>query len=108
MLGGALLLTACVAHRPYAPANAPQRLADDCRAPYPLEARNREIEGDVVLRITIDAQGIVRDVAVISGPGFGLNETAREAVKCFKFEPHVKDGAPVDFTFTYTYRFLLD
>lgn len=75
---------------------------------YPPEAKKHDIEGQVRLRVTIDETGTVASVTVISGPGYGLNEAARDAVKRAKFKPALKGGVAVGYTITYTYQFLLD
>jgi protein TonB len=50
----------------------------------------------------------VTAVSVISGPGFGLDRAALEALRKFRFRPAVTRGAPVGSTFVYTYTFELD
>ena len=75
---------------------------------YPVEARRNEVEGEVRLRVTTDARGAVTSVRVISGPGYGLDEAARDALMRFRFSPATKDGEAVGYTFTYVYRFELN
>lgn len=98
-----------------APKYAPPGSADsepvilgEVKPDYPPEAKKNDIEGQVRLRVTIDETGVVTTVAVISGPGYGLNEAARDAVKRAKFKPAIKGGEAVGYTITYTYQFLLD
>jgi TonB family protein len=55
---------------------------------YPQEAKDKKIEGDVVLHIEINEQGEVHDPWVISGPK-ELRDAALEAVKQWKYS---KDG----------------
>ncbi|MBX5483164.1 MAG: TonB family protein [Myxococcaceae bacterium] len=83
-------------------------LVKEFKIPYPPEARRNGIEGNVVLMITIDAEGNVTKVRLVSGPGYGLNEAAVEALKKFKFTPAVKNGENVSTEISYTYTFLLD
>ena len=80
----------------------------DIKVPYPDEAKKNEIEGSVLLNVQVDAAGTVTAVSVIKGPGYGLNEAAREALKRFKFKPATKGGEPVGTSLIYTYTFLLD
>lgn len=75
---------------------------------YPEEARKNEIEGEVVLKVTIDASGNVAAVVVLRGPGYGLNEAAAAAMKKFRWAPATKNGEPVGTTIVYKYTFLLD
>ncbi|MBK7859226.1 MAG: energy transducer TonB [Archangiaceae bacterium] len=80
----------------------------EVKIPYPEEAKRAGIEGTVRLRITVDFEGHVTEVKVLSGPGYGLDEAAREAIKRFKFKPALKAGEAVSTTITYNYTFLLD
>jgi protein TonB len=83
-------------------------VANEFKIPYPDEARRAGIEGTVRLRIVVDNEGRVVDVQVLNGPGFGLNEAAREAIKRFKFKAAIKGGEAVSTTMVYNYTFLLD
>ncbi len=82
-------------------------VAAEVRIPYPPEAREKKIEGKVVMELLIDAEGKVRSATVLSGPGFGLNEAALEAIYRFKFKPAEVDGKPVAVKIPYTYNFVL-
>lgn len=95
----------------YAPpggADTEPQILGEVKIPYPEEAKKNEIEGSVRLKVTLDAEGAVQTVAVISGPGYGLNEAARDALRRFRFKPATKGGENVGYTFVYTYTFLLD
>jgi protein TonB len=95
----------------YAPpgsADSEPELIGEVKIPYPEEARKNDIEGSVRLKVTISAEGIVENVVVLSGPGYGLNEAARDALRKFRFKPARKGGEAVGYTFIYTYTFLLD
>lgn len=83
-------------------------VANEFKVPYPDEARRAGVEGTVRLRIVVDNEGRVVDVKVLNGPGFGLNEAAREAIKKFKFRAAIKGGEAVSTTMVYNYTFLLD
>jgi protein TonB len=95
----------------YAPpgsADSEPSLLGEVKIDYPGEAKKNEIEGSVRLRVTLSAEGTVENIVVLSGPGYGLNEAARDALKRFRFKPAMKGGEPVGYTFIYTYTFLLD
>jgi protein TonB len=64
--------------------------------PYPGSARRQGIEGDVILRLSVDEAGKLISVAVARGSGHrALDEAAIAAVKLWRFEPAVADGRPV-------------
>lgn len=84
------------------------KVAKEVKASYPAEAKKAGVDGAVVLDVLIDRSGKVRDVRVISGPGFGLNESAIEALKQFEFQPAQKGSESVAVKIRYTYRFKLD
>jgi protein TonB len=79
----------------------------DVRIPYPTEAFKKKIEGKVIMDLLIDAEGLVREVRLISGPGFGLDEAAAAAIRNFKFQPAEINGKPVAVRIPFTYNFLL-
>ncbi|WP_224366220.1 energy transducer TonB [Hyalangium versicolor] len=84
------------------------QLAGEVKIPYPDEARRAGIEGTVTLAITIDTEGRVVAARVVSGPGYGLNEAARDAILRFRFKPAIKGGEAVSTEMKYAYTFLLD
>jgi TonB family protein len=64
--------------------------------PYTPQARHDRIEGTVSLYIVIDAQGNVSDIREVSDPlGDGLDKTAMDTVKTWRFNPATRDGVPV-------------
>jgi len=87
--------------------SAPSVLSE-VKVPYPEEARKAGIEGSVQMSITVDLDGNVVNVKVLNGPGYGLNEAARDALKRFKFRPAIKNGERVSTEMKYAYTFLLD
>ena len=63
---------------------------------YTPEARHDRIEGVVKLWIVVDAQGNVSDVLERSAPlGDGLDKSAIDTVKRWKFNPSTRNGVPV-------------
>ena len=62
---------------------------------YTEEARANRINGTVVLRVLVGADGDVKQVRVVSGLPYGLNEKAIEVARQTKFKPAMKDGKPV-------------
>lgn len=64
-------------------------------AKYTEEARRAGIHGTVLLAVTIDRNGRVRDVQVERSLHPGLDEEAVKAVRQWKFRPGEQDGRPV-------------
>ena len=63
---------------------------------YTPEARRDRIEGVVKFWIVIDAQGNVSDIREISEPlGDGLDQSAMDTVKKWRFNPAARAGIPV-------------
>jgi protein TonB len=63
---------------------------------YPESARRRGIEGTVLLKMRITAQGRVENVQVVRSAGYpDLDESAMEAVRRWRFEPARRNGAAV-------------
>jgi TonB family protein len=67
---------------------------------YTDEARERRIEGTVVLEVTFLASGRLRIHRVVEGLGHGLDEAALDAAGKIEFKPARRDGRPVDHTAT--------
>lgn len=74
---------------------------------YPEIARKARMEGVVILEITVDKQGNVRDVKILRSLPMGLTEAAVEAVKQWKYEPSTLNGRPVEVLVTVTVTFRL-
>jgi periplasmic protein TonB len=62
---------------------------------YPEEARQKRIEGVVVLKAKISKQGDVVDLALVSCDPL-LAKSAIEAVKGWKYRPYYLQGNPVE------------
>jgi protein TonB len=92
---------------PYKVTKLPEVISE-VKATYPEEARKLGLEGQVVLRLTIDSEGRVSKAVVVKGAGNGFDERALDAVKRFKFKPGTEGTEPVSTEITYTYTFLLD
>ena len=87
--------------------NATPRLLHFVPAEYPAEARAQNIEGAVLLTLTIDEHGRVSEATVSEGLGHGLDEAALAAARQFDFTPARQNGQPVRARIRYRYRFTL-
>jgi TonB family protein len=63
---------------------------------YTEEARIAKTQGTCVLWLIVDEKGHPRNIRVVRGLGFGLDAKAIEAVRQWRFQPALKDGAPVN------------
>src|SRR5262245_51780217 len=64
---------------------------------YTEEARKAKIQGTVLARILIGADGLVKKVTIIRGLSYGLDEQAIQAAYQLRFRPAMKSGQPVAF-----------
>ncbi|WP_438025465.1 TonB-dependent siderophore myxochelin receptor MxcH [Sorangium sp. So ce233] len=85
----------------------PPRLVEGAEAEYPPEARAARREGDVVLKLLIDAEGRVTEAEIASPAGHGFDEAARAAALRFRFTPARRGGTPVASRILYGYEFRL-
>jgi protein TonB len=84
------------------------REALNLRKYYPAQAKKDGFEGDVVLRLLIDADGSIAKVDVVSDPGQGLGAAAAQAVRELRFSPAKVNGVAVATTVPFTIHFTLD
>ena len=63
---------------------------------YTDEARNKKIEGDVLLQVVFTAGGEVKIERVVQGLGYGLDESAQSAARQIRFRPAQQEGQAVD------------
>ena len=63
---------------------------------YTPEAREKKIEGEVLLEVLFCATGEVRVLGLDRGLGFGLDEKARDAASQIRFRPGTRGGNPID------------
>jgi TonB family protein len=54
-----------------------------------------EVQGNVVVEVTISAQGEVVDARVLESVGYGIEGLALATVRQWRFRPATKDGEPI-------------
>jgi TonB family protein len=98
-----------------APANDPRtapvvmpKIVHFENAPYPPAARAKGLEAEVLLKLTIERDGSVSAVEVLTPRGSGFDEAAKDAALKFKFEPATRNGEPIRVAIQYAYRFTLE
>jgi periplasmic protein TonB len=75
--------------------NASEILTSPVRPNYPLLARQMKVQGSVILQALIGKDGIIQNLRVVSGPRI-LAGAAEDAVRQWKFKPHVVGGQAVE------------
>jgi len=64
---------------------------------YPSVAREKQIEGRVILRFIITKDGRVIEPTVVEGEPPGVfDNSALDAIRGWRFNPGIKNGKPVD------------
>jgi TonB family protein len=89
--------TAPVRQTPVAARTEPIEITFKPRPTYTKEARDKKVEGDVVVQVVFTASGQVQVERVVRGLGYGLDEAAETAARQIQFKPARQDGQPVDF-----------
>jgi TonB family protein len=93
----------------------PLKLTGDVKGPklitqvnpvYPEAARKSRVEGKVILEVTTDIYGRVRDIKVLRSIPL-LDQAALDAVRQWVFEPPIINGKPISVTFTVPMTFTL-
>ncbi|WP_437576673.1 TonB-dependent siderophore myxochelin receptor MxcH [Sorangium sp. So ce887] len=85
----------------------PPQLLELAEAEVPQESRAARREGNVVLKLLIDAAGRVTEAEVMSPRGDGFDEAARAAVLRSRFTPARRDGTPIAARILYSYELRL-
>ena len=86
----------------------PKRLKPS-KAPYPAVLKAQGIEGDVLVRVSLDKSGKVSSVKIVKGSGQKtFDEAARKAAFAEKFSPARRNGKAIPFTLSYHYRFRIE
>lgn len=92
--------------QPNAAAHSGTRLIRRVEPEYPALAREKNIQGPVVLDVQIGGNGLVENVDVVSGDAT-LAEAAVKAVRQWRYQPNFVDGRPVESQTRITIKFVL-
>lgn len=65
-----------------------------------------KVQGAVLLQAFIGADGVIRELRVLSGPAI-LSSAAREAALQWRFKPYLQNGKPVETQATITVNFTI-
>ena len=103
-----LYITMLGAASVYAAGDAPDTKPTPIRTPqpeYPAELRAQNVEGTVVLAVSIDEKGEVATCEVTKSTDKRFEAAAVEAVRKWKFNPATKNKTPVSCKVTLPIRF---
>jgi TonB family protein len=93
--------------KPKGPTRPPKPL-DWADPPYPQQARQQGVEGVVVVKLTVDAQGNPQKVRVGQSSGYAiLDEAAVTHVARTRFSPGIQNGESVPAAISFRVRFRL-
>ena len=74
---------------------------------YPRRARLAGVEGLVILRLTINANGDLAQIEVVQSGTHGFTEAAIRSVRASTYYPAVREGSPVEASVLLPIRFRL-
>jgi len=74
---------------------------------YPEDARARNVEGEVLLTVVIDAKGVPGSVSVTRSLDPSLDQEAILTAQQWRFKPGMKDGNPISVRATIAMTFRL-
>ena len=103
-------LVGSASRQPVAPSSGsdvkPATLISSVPPRYPQMAKTQRITGAVTIDALIDANGHVAGMAIVSGPAL-LQESAKDALSHWKYEPAQLHGKPVPMHMKVTIQFKL-
>jgi TonB family protein len=63
----------------------------------------------VLVKVSLHARGVVREAAVLQSSGHAeFDAAALSTARTERFAPAIRDGTPVPYTLSYTYRFQIE
>ncbi len=87
--------------------NLPLKITSKPRAIYTDQARQNQVQGTVVLRVTFKKDGSIGNIKIVKGLPDGLTQNTIEAAKKIRFEPAIKKGKPFSVTKNIEYTFTI-
>jgi TonB family protein len=107
LVAPALFMAARAEAQPAKASVQPPVLQQFIEADYPPEAKEKKLEGSVILQLEISAEGKVTGVTVLNPAGNGFDEAATAAARKFVFQPALRDGKPIASKIPFKYTFSL-
>ena len=87
--------------------STPLRIFDKPRAGYTDQARNNNVQGVVMLRVTFLSSGRIGSISTLKGLPHGLTAKAIEAARRIRFKPKMVNGTPRHVTKRIRYNFTI-
>lgn len=88
--------------------NLDERLLSGNPPKYPMESRRKKEQGTVVLRLVIGTDGRIQDISIAQSSGFDrLDQAALSAVRGWRWQPVIQNGAAVPVRGTLPIPFVL-
>lgn len=81
------------------------KLIHSVEAGYTAQANKDRLSGTVIIDFVVGSDGVPRNLQVIKSLGDGLDDSAISAVGQYRYQPGIKDGAPVSVHFSATVTF---
>jgi protein TonB len=79
------------------------------KPPYPETLKSQGIEADVTVMLQLDETGKVKSVKIIRESQYPeFNALARKTALAEEFEPATRDGVPIPFSVSFTYKWRLE
>jgi protein TonB len=88
-------------------ATAPEPMDGNEQPEYPESLREAGVQGTVIARFVVRADGSVGDVRIVRGPE-DLHDAVREALRRWRFRPATVNGHAISVYRTMPFRFVLD
>jgi periplasmic protein TonB len=87
----------------------PPKRRRPARLVYPPTLQAQGVEADVTVIVNVEPSGRAASVKIAKGTDYPeLDEAARKAALDEEFEPATRDGVPMPYTLSFTYRFRLE
>jgi periplasmic protein TonB len=74
---------------------------------YPVAMRESKVQGDVLVSITVGADGVLTNIKILKASLKEFSEPVLEAIKQWRFSPAKEDGKSVAMTLEYRITFAL-
>jgi TonB family protein len=82
------------------------KIVTQVRPVYPVDAKKARVQGAVLLDVLIDKEGVPTNISVQSGPD-GLQKSAIDAVRQWRWQPYLLNGEAIDVETTITVTYSL-